>query len=597
MRSKKPTRIVLFLLSTSFVPLNGADIDTTHSASDKEDSMPSLIEEDDSQVVSPPLESQHEPEINRQKLYKALDRSYMKPLTQKVRRNFGIVLGNDCLAQIAHNLQPLIDFFIIYEYSPSKVQHSHDKCGKPLKPLYDFKERLQKIKKCKDNSDRLYTFSLILLGLPSHLVKNGNLIFLTEEMEKYCGMGPYDRAKLQRNFYRDVENMYPKGPYYLSHIDDIIDGLKCKWEVKLEKRYKADDSDLRGVAVSPDDGYLLWFENRNDVYLWDITKEQAVLCQGNKGEKEGIIQLIWSSDGKFFFSSSYADGAISVWNKERRRLIQKVKVTEKLFNIMSPSEHGLFVADRDGHLYVVKKSEKAYKVERLVTCSDDTMPIISNVVSLPNSCILFNRGKNIWIYDEYKKKLIYTLDTGNVIKKIKASPNGKYVAFSAYESLRICLWDKEKNTLDKKLTEYSAPSCSSIRFSHDSRFLFFTERRTSVVVIDILREQKIELVNCKELVSVTSFNHCNRFVTVNRHRVNSTNFNTMIQIWKLPLLKRMESPGLVEFIVKRKWRLTIALCAQEIFALITNYAFELDLPFTWVWEKNSTQNDFFSFFT
>ncbi|MEM7362311.1 MAG: hypothetical protein AAF335_04880, partial [Bacteroidota bacterium] len=344
----------------------------------------------------------------------------------------------------------------------------------------------------------------------------------------------------------------------------------------------AEDFYITSAIVSPDDGYLLWFEGHSKVYLWDITKKQPVLCQGNENN---IIQLIWSFDGKFFFSTSYRDGTIGVWNKERRSLIKRVKVANDFLRAMCASERGLLAGDRDGHLYVVKNFEKEEKVETLVTSIDDKMPAISNVVSLPNSCILFNRGKNIWIYDEYKKKLIYTLDKGREIKMVKVSPNGKYVAFVGDKKLGICPWDKKKNILGKRFMQYRTYLHACISFSADSRFLFFAKSSTSVAVIDILRERKIELVNCKKLLSTSSFNHCNRFVTVNRHRVNSTNFNTMIQIWKLPLLKRMESPGLVPFILESEWRLPIASCANEIFALITNYAFELDLPFTWVWEK------------
>ncbi|MEM7362312.1 MAG: WD40 repeat domain-containing protein, partial [Bacteroidota bacterium] len=424
MKFKNTTRIFLFLLSfsTSFVPLNGAHIDTTHSTSDN--SMPPLIEEGDKQVVLYPLESQNNPEVDTQKLYKALDRSYMKPLTQKVKHNFGIALGNDCLTQIAHNLQPLIDFFTIYEHSPSKVQHSHDERGKPLKPLYDFKEILKKIKKCKDNSDRLYTFSLILLGLPSHLVKNKNLIFLTERLKKHCGMDVYDRATLEHNFSKDAaEAMYLKELCYENNIDYIIDGLKCQWKVKLEKMCKTNLSIITKMAVSPDDGSLLWFENHSKVYLWDIKKKEPVLCQGNE---KNIIQLAWSSDGKFFFSTYYVGGAIGLWNKERRSLLTMMKVSEGLLTAMCPSEHGLFVGDHKGNLYVVKNFEKVYKVETLVSNSSAKRSAIRNIVSLPNNCILFSKGEcAICIYDECTKKLIYTLDKRIKIHTIKASPNGK----------------------------------------------------------------------------------------------------------------------------------------------------------------------------
>ncbi|MEM7361854.1 MAG: WD40 repeat domain-containing protein [Bacteroidota bacterium] len=204
-------------------------------------------------------------------------------------------------------------------------------------------------------------------------------------------------------------------------------------------------------------------------------------------------------------------------------------------------------------------------------------------------------------YDECTKKLIYTLDKRIKIHTIKASPNGKYVALDCDQMLEICPWDKEKKTLSKNSMQYRTYSSSCISFSPDSRFLFFTKDRTSVVIIDIPGERKIELLECEELVGVISFNHSNRFVTMNLDRVDSivnrgsiVNVDTAIRIWHLPL-KRLESPGLVPFIVRKEWKLPIEFCANEIFTLIAQYAFELDLPFRWVWKKNKTERIFFPF--
>ncbi|MEM7361833.1 MAG: WD40 repeat domain-containing protein [Bacteroidota bacterium] len=592
MRSKKRTRIFLFLLSlfTSFVPLNGADTDSIYdsdfiydSYSDKENNMPLPIEEEKKQLALSPLESQNESEIDRQELHEALNESYMQPLIKKAKDNFGLVLDNNRLTQIARNLQPLIDFFNTYNESSFDVQPSHDQNGKPLKALYDFEEILQKVKKCKDESDRLYTFSLILLGLPTKLVKSVNLISLTEMLEKYCGMEVYTKAIF--NYYdgiEDVENVYPKQIYYDKNIDEIIDKLKCRWEAVKEKSYKIDCSIVTNMAVSPDDSFLLWMQGLYEVYLLDIKKTKPVrLIRA----EERVNELIWSPDGKSFVCSS-ADGYGYIWfcnkNKDGKfQLNEKLEVAKTFLTAICYTKHGLFVGDGFGHLHVVKNFEKAYKVETLVNNNDHTKRAITNVVSLSNNCILFNRGKNICIYDECKKELIYTLNKDIKIHNIKACPNGKYVAFSYDTMLEIWYWNKEKKTLGKKPVQCYTNLSSSIRFLHDSRFIF-AGGFDSVVIIDILGQRKIEVAKSTQLVYTTSFNQCNRFVTVNFDGLNGTSFDMMINIWKLTS-KRKESPGLVPFILESEWGLPIASCENEIFALITDYAF--DLPFSWIWKK------------
>ncbi|MEM7361834.1 MAG: WD40 repeat domain-containing protein [Bacteroidota bacterium] len=549
MTSKKHTRIFLFLLSlsTSFAPLNGADVDSIHSASDKEASTPPLME-DNSQVVSPPLESQNESEVR----------------------------NNAFLELMERELRPLIDFFRNYENSPSCMQSSHDQDGKPQKNLYAFSKILEKIEECNNIYQSLYTFSIILLGLPPQQIKSDNLIFLTDMLFKHFKMeNYYFKAVLQSHGSKNAEDIYPSDVSFQNNMEKLIGRLKREWKFLPEKSYKIDGRIIGDMAVSPDDTSLLWSENFRDVYLFDINTKESVKFTRHE---ERIRQLIWSPDGKFFVSTSYSYGFVCFWNKKDGSLIKKLEVAEARLTAMCYSKHNLFVSDCFGNVYVVKKLKEEYTVRKLVANDDKKKEPRGGMVSLPNNCILFSRRKNIWIYDECENKLQYTVEKNIKIRRMEASFNGKYLALTDGKTLEICSWDKKKKELNTKFIQNYPHSFGYISFSHDSRFLFITRPAYGIVIIDILRHRKIEITNCigQRQILCISFNHCNGFVTVSR--------NKMISIWKLPL-KRMEPLGLVEFIVKRKWRLTIALCAQEIFALITNYAFELDLPFSWVWEK------------
>lgn len=555
MPSKKHTKnfLCLLLLSTSFAPLNGSDIDFNGSDID---SIYSCSEARDKEESTPP------PLILEDK-------------NQLVRTQ---------LAKIAENLQPLIDFFKAYENSPSCEQELYDQDQNPLKALYDFEKILEKIKKCKYYSNQLYSHSLILLELSPKLVNlHKDLTYLTEMLSKHCAMFIYTKVPHLLQFATNREDVYPKKFYFDPNIDKIIGKLKCTCKVKRNKRHFTNASNVTNMAVSPDDASLVWVENLKNVYLWNIEKGKPVLFEGNS---EFIKQLIWSSEGDLFFSTSWRDHIIRIWSKKDKKLIKKLEVAKARLHAMCHSKHGLFIGNSDGNLYVVNKFEEEPKVEELVRNSNDKKCAISNLVSL-GDCILYRRGKKIWIYDVCKGEE-RDIQVGVGVSKIEASPNGKYLAFIGDKMLEIFFWDQEKKQLDKKPIKESTHSYSKIRFSHDSRFLF-AQCGNSLMAIEIFSEQRVELLHCEVLLDSASFNHCNRFVTVSRDKNFSSdkNYDTMIRTWgELPLQSiKASDPNLN--LVRNLFRTcgVSGSCVYEIFALIIDYVLGRRLSFSWVWEK------------
>lgn len=234
--------------------------------------------------------------------------------------------------------------------------------------------------------------------------------------------------------------------------------------IDIKKTSRDFDDGVTSLAYDNQRGYLVIGRESGDIEIWDTTAENLKRIIPNAQENR-VSQLQFTTDGQYFFSSSYFLDAVKFWDLHTDTLLYSIPQFRGPV-IRTPIEDIYLVADTSA-VYFFDAKNKSLILRRFVASG------VVDSFAIDEKTNLIAAGTSSGAIDLFEMLMIDGIPSLKKIGSIKPYATGEWVIALEFSSDSKSLYSVSRSG---QINEWSIPNLEKIR-TLDTRAQFISSAK------------------------------------------------------------------------------------------------------------------------